>query len=115
MPRGAAGGLRARRGAGVNEPDRPGDNAARTANGVELFVRTTLRQIRRLAVLVCGLTVVLIGVIMFVTPGPGLLVLPVGLGILAIEFVWARRLLAQVRERAVRLRGNGWRREAGGD
>ena len=99
----------------MNAPDRPENNAAPSSNGVDLFVRTTLRQIRRLAVLVCGLTVVLIGLIMFVTPGPGLVVLPVGLGILAIEFVWARRLLAQVRERAVRLRQNGWRRQAGGD
>lgn len=76
---------------------------------MDWFVRATLRHIRRLAILVVGLTVVLIGVIMFITPGPGLVVLPLGLAILAIEFVWARRLLAQVRERAVKMRDDYWR------
>jgi uncharacterized protein (TIGR02611 family) len=30
---------------------------------------------------------------MLVLPGPGLLVIAIGLGILALEFVWAERLL----------------------
>ena len=93
----------------MSDPERPSGGSP-PGNGVELFVRTTLRQIRRLAVLVCGLTVALIGVIMFVTPGPGLIVLPLGLAILAIEFVWARRLLAQVRERAATMRDSYWGR-----
>lgn len=96
----------------MNEPDRSSSGKA-SGNSVDLFVRMTLRQIRRLAILVCGLTVMLIGVVMFVTPGPGLLVLPLGLAILAIEFVWARRLLAQVRERAVNIRNDYWRRGSG--
>lgn len=91
----------------MNEPQRT-DSEARPTNGVELFVRATLRQVRRLVILVVGLTVVLIGVIMFVTPGPGLVVLPLGLAILAIEFVWARRLLHQVRERAMKMRDDYW-------
>lgn len=92
----------------MNESQRS-DNQAPPPNNVDWFVRATLRQIRRLAVLVVGLTVALIGVIMFVTPGPGLVVLPLGLAILAIEFVWARRLLAEVRERAVKIRDDYWR------
>ncbi len=92
----------------MSEP-RPQDRQPNPANSVDWFVRATVRQIRRLAILVCGLTVALIGVIMFVTPGPGLVVLPLGLAILAIEFVWARRLLTQVRERAVKLRDDYWR------
>lgn len=87
----------------------PPESQPASPNSVDWFVRATLRQIRRLAVLVCGLTVALIGVIMFVTPGPGLVVLPLGLAILAIEFVWARRLLAEVRERAVKMRDDYWR------
>jgi len=103
----------------VNEPERPGQDrpevvrGAGFGNGVEQFVRTTLRQVRRLAILVCGLTVALVGLIMFVTPGPGLVVLPLGLAILAIEFVWARRLLHQVRDRAARVRDDYWRRDRG--
>ncbi|MDZ7828697.1 MAG: PGPGW domain-containing protein [Halofilum sp. (in: g-proteobacteria)] len=101
----------------MSEPEQPGRErpevvrGAGFGNGVEQFVRSTLRQIRRLAVLVVGLTVVLIGLIMFVTPGPGLVVVPIGLAILAIEFVWARRLLHQVRDRAARLRDDYWRRD----
>jgi len=38
-----------------------------------------------------------------VLPGPGILVIIVGLAILAIEFAWAEALLIQARERAGRL------------
>lgn len=91
----------------MSEGERSGNGNA-PANGVELFVRSTLRHVWRLAVLVVGLTVALIGLIMFITPGPGLVVLPLGLAILAIEFVWARRLLHQVRERAAKMRNDYW-------
>ncbi len=40
-----------------------------------------------------GGTVVLIGVVMIVLPGPGLLVIAGGLAILATEFIWARRAM----------------------
>ena len=58
------------------------------------------RYARRVVVAVIGGTVVLIGVIMLVTPGPAVVVIPLGLGILAVEFVWARRLLARFKDRA---------------
>ena len=41
---------------------------------------------------------VLVGVVMLVTPGPGLVVIPVGLAILSVEFAWARLWLRKVRE-----------------
>ena len=56
-------------------------------------------EVRRLVVFVVGMTVLLIGVVMMATPGPAVLVIPLGLGILAIEFAWARRLLRRVKER----------------
>jgi tellurite resistance protein TerC len=37
-----------------------------------------------------GGTVLLIGIIMVILPGPAILVIPLGLGILATEFAWAR-------------------------
>jgi putative transmembrane protein PGPGW len=36
---------------------------------------------------------ILCGVVMLVTPGPGLLLIVAGLGVLAFEFAWAQRLL----------------------
>src|ERR687895_2424633 len=46
-----------------------------------------------------GFVVVLAGVAMLVLPGPGLLVIALGLGILALEFAWAERLLERTVDR----------------
>jgi uncharacterized protein (TIGR02611 family) len=58
-----------------------------------------LKHARRFVVAVIGGTILLIGVAMIVLPGPAVVVIPVGLAILATEFVWARRLLERVRDR----------------
>jgi uncharacterized protein (TIGR02611 family) len=50
-------------------------------------------RIVRVIVAIFGFLVVLAGVAMLVLPGPGLLVIAIGLGTLALEFVWAERLL----------------------
>jgi uncharacterized protein (TIGR02611 family) len=61
----------------------------------------TLRKARQVVVAVVGATVLLTGIIMIVTPGPAIVVIPLGLGILATEFVWARMLLNEVKDRIV--------------
>ncbi len=53
--------------------------------------------LRRAVVAVIGFTVLLIGVAMVVLPGPAVVVIPLGLAILATEFVWAKRLLEKAR------------------
>lgn len=58
----------------------------------------TYKAARRIVVGVVGATVLLIGVVMIVTPGPALVVIPVGLAILSIEFTWARAWLRRLRE-----------------
>jgi uncharacterized protein (TIGR02611 family) len=63
----------------------------------------TIANIRRLVVGVVGGTVLLIGIIMIVTPGPAVVVIPMGLAILATEFLWARTLLVKVKERIQRM------------
>ena len=60
----------------------------------------TVKQGRRLVIAVIGGTVVLIGLALLVLPGPGMVVIPLGLAILATEFIWARRLLRELRRRA---------------
>jgi tellurite resistance protein TerC len=52
-----------------------------------------VRHIRRVLVAVVGGTVLLIGIVLIVLPGPAILVIPAGLGILALEFAWARHWL----------------------
>ncbi|CAN5671899.1 hypothetical protein BH20VER1_BH20VER1_06450 [soil metagenome] len=49
--------------------------------------------IRRLVYTVLGGTVLLIGIVMIVTPGPAFIVIPLGLAILASEYAWARRII----------------------
>lgn len=64
---------------------------------VKLRLRN-LPQVRRIIVAVVGATVLLLGIALLVLPGPAILVIPIGLSILATEFVWARRLLEKARQ-----------------
>lgn len=59
--------------------------------------------VRRILILLIGSTVVIFGVLLLVLPGPGILVIIVGLAILATEFAWAEALLVGARKRASRL------------
>lgn len=58
----------------------------------------TYKAARRIVVGVVGATVLLIGIVMLVTPGPALVVIPIGLAILSLEFTWARAWLKRLRE-----------------
>ena len=60
--------------------------------------RFLYRNAKRIVIAVIGGTVVLVGLVLIVTPGPAFVVIPLGLAILATEFVWAARLLRRVRE-----------------
>jgi len=57
-----------------------------------------LRWAKRIALSIVGFTVLAIGIVMIVLPGPAILVIPIGLGILGLEFAWARRWLRKVKE-----------------
>jgi len=59
----------------------------------------TYRAARTVVVTLVGGTVVLIGVVMLVFPGPAFVVIPIGLAILGLEWAWARRLLRAVKEK----------------
>jgi len=59
----------------------------------------TLKQVKRLVIGLIGFTVLVIGVAMIVLPGPAFIVIPIGLGILATEFIWAKSLLSAVKQR----------------
>ena len=51
------------------------------------------RKARRVLIFVVGTTVLMIGIAMIVLPGPAVVVIPIGLAILATEFVWAKKWL----------------------
>lgn len=53
--------------------------------------------IRWITVAVIGFTLVVVGLIFMVLPGPGIPILILGLVVLATEFAWARTILHKVR------------------
>jgi tellurite resistance protein TerC len=57
-----------------------------------------IKWLRRAIVGVIGFTVLLVGIAMIVLPGPAFLVIPLGLAILATEFVWAEVLLKKAKD-----------------
>jgi hypothetical protein len=59
----------------------------------------TYKWARRIAIAVVGFTVLAVGIAMIVLPGPAIVVIPVGLGILGLEFAWARHWLHKIRVR----------------
>ena len=61
---------------------------------------SAVRYARKVVVLVIGGSVLIIGVVMILTPGPAVVVIPAGLAILATEFVWARRWLERFKDGA---------------
>ena len=57
---------------------------------------------RRVVIFIVGVSVVIIGIVMFIplVPGPGFVVIPLGLAILATEFVWAKVILKKMKDKS---------------
>lgn len=63
-----------------------------------------LKKVKKLIVTIIGFTILLIGLVTIFTPGPAIIIIPVGLAVLATEFVWAERLLNKFKEKFARMR-----------
>jgi len=107
-------------GALVTDTNPPHTPEARRPNGSFAPLAAAVavaRQARRLIVFVLGCSVLLAGLVMLITPGPALIFIPLGLGILATEFFWARRVLrwfqARVSRQMAALRRRGANPAAG--
>ena len=68
-----------------------------------MFFRT-IEQVRRFFKILGGFTLLVVGVIMVFTPGPGWLVIFLGLTVLAAEFVWAKKLMNRMKHESTRLK-----------
>jgi tellurite resistance protein TerC len=68
-----------------------------------MFFRS-IDQVRRFFKILGGFTLLLVGAIMIFTPGPGWVVIFLGLTILAAEFVWARRLMDKMKSEGTRIK-----------
>lgn len=82
-------------------PDTPQDKYQRgQAKHRSVWQWTTsvgIRQAKRIAILGIGATVMIIGLLLLVLPGPGVLVMLIALAILGTEFAIARRWLQKLR------------------
>jgi uncharacterized protein (TIGR02611 family) len=67
------------------------------------MILRTVEQVRRIFLIIAGFTLLLAGIVMIVTPGPGLPIILLGLGLLAAEFVWARRLMERIKRESGRV------------
>jgi len=63
-----------------------------------------IRRLKLIITTVVGFTVIALGAAMLVLPGPGLVVIGLGLLILSAEFVWAKRALDRMKDGARRVR-----------
>jgi uncharacterized protein (TIGR02611 family) len=68
-----------------------------------MFIRT-LQQAKRFLKILFGFTLLVLGIAMVFTPGPGWVTILLALGVLAAEFVWARRILDRLKEQGQRIR-----------
>lgn len=64
----------------------------------------TIDQVRRFFKILAGFTLLALGAIMLFTPGPGWVVIFLGLTLLAAEFVWAKRLMDRMKEQGTRVK-----------
>jgi uncharacterized protein (TIGR02611 family) len=63
-----------------------------------------LGHAKRWLKIVGGFALLAAGTVMLVLPGPGLVTIALGLALLSVEFVWARRLLDRVKRKTAAVR-----------
>ena len=61
------------------------------------WMKKDINQIKKIIILILGITILLIGVIFLITPGPGIFIILLGMIILAAEFLWARKILKKMK------------------
>jgi uncharacterized protein (TIGR02611 family) len=84
---------------------------------IKVVARFIRQSGKRIAVSIAGFAVLIAGVAMLVLPGPGIVLILVGLGILSSEYVWAQRLLRIAKEKAEQAKDTVLRRnnDTGGE
>lgn len=68
------------------------------------MILRTVEQVRRIFLVLAGFTLLALGIVMIFTPGPGTPIILMGLGLLAAEFVWARRIMERIKRETMRLK-----------
>ncbi len=63
------------------------------------FFSGTYSMIKKIVISIVGFTILFIGILLIFLPGPAVVVIPIGLSILALEFNWPKRLLKKAKEK----------------
>ncbi len=71
------------------------------------LILKSMQQAKRLTVVILGFTLLLLGILMIILPGPAIIAIPIGLGLLATEFKWAGRLLKGLKNKFRRRKHDG--------
>ena len=58
-----------------------------------------MKSIKKIVVGFIGSTILFVGILLIFLPGPAIIMIPLGLGILATEFKWAKTLLRKFKRR----------------
>ncbi len=75
-------------------------------NELKDLAELTWSQAKRIVIIVTGTTLLVVGGALLLLPGPGLLFLLIAVGLLATEFVWAKRLLARVKKAGEKIKNS---------
>lgn len=62
------------------------------------YSEMTIKKVKRFIVTLIGFTVLIIGMVMIVFPGPALIVIPLGLAILGTEYVWVNKMFEKIKK-----------------
>jgi membrane protein implicated in regulation of membrane protease activity len=68
-----------------------------------MLLRSSARLLRRIVITIVGAAILALGAVLLVAPGPGFLVIALGLVVLGVEYEWARRRLDYVRQKVADL------------
>ena len=77
---------------------------------LKAVLRFIAKSAWRVGVVVVGFALLVGGLVMMVTPGPGLLLIIAGLAVLATEFAWAQAMLDRAKDAANKAKGAVTRR-----
>jgi cation:H+ antiporter len=73
--------------------------AASLTNDVEGLALQAVAHARKIVVLVTGGSIIAVGSALLVLPGPGVLIILLGLVVLGTEFLWAKRFLTRLQDK----------------
>jgi uncharacterized protein (TIGR02611 family) len=63
----------------------------------------SIKKIKKFVIGLIGTTILFLGILMIALPGPAFIFIPLGIAVLATEFLWAKKLLLKFRKKQTRI------------